>query len=380
MPLDTGRVSHLHLVADGNVADGDHEDASVSVHQPSIEYGVDLGAALRAAREFRGLTLQDVADATRIRQGYVEALEDMRLDELPSRPFTIGYVKSYAKLLGMDEDAAVARFKMDAPDDGEPLRAPVGVRHERDPRLGLLLVLGVLVVGAIVMWNVAQRAIAKDTPPAQVGQTQATAAVAAPAAVASAAGAASGGSVSLGAPLPAPVESTTPEPYKTPGLDDAAANGGSADAVSAAAKARAAAEANTPDTAHLAALGSPFKPKGAILGASPAEASGVILQARKPSALTIRSANGAPLLARWMAAGESYRAPRTPGLTAEFADPGSFDVYVGGILTSRASAPQLALSKLAVPPPAAPAPQGQAKPPIQAQAQPSAATAPAAPR
>jgi cytoskeletal protein RodZ len=338
MPLDTGRVSHLHLVADS-----DPENAPMAAHQPSVDDGVDIGSALRAAREFRGLNLQDVADATRIRMSYIEALEDLRLDELPSRPFTIGYVKSYAKMLGLDGDAAVARFKVDVPDDSEPLRAPVGVRHERDPRLGLILALGVLIVAAIVLWNVAQRAIAKDAPPAQVAQEQATAAVSSPAAVP--------GSVSLGAPLPAPVESTTPEPYKTPGLDDAAANGGSADAVSAASKARASEAAKSGvDPNQVFNVGAPFRAKGAMYGAAPAEASGLILQARKPGSLTVHDAGGAIYFSRWMAAGEAFRAPRNGGLIAEVSDPGAFEVYNGGALTSRMPGLTASLGKLTTAP------------------------------
>jgi cytoskeletal protein RodZ len=353
MPLDTGRVPHLHLVADS-----DPEDAPMVAHQPSVDHGVDIGSALRAAREFRGLTLRDVADATRIRQGYIEALEDLRLDELPSRPFTIGYVKSYANLLGLDGDAAVARFKLDAPDDSEPLRAPIGVRHERDPRLGLILALGVLVVAAIVLWNVAQRAIAKDAPPTQVAQTQASAAVNAPAAVAaggSGGNGGEGGSVSLGAPLPAPVESTTPEPYKTPGLDDAAANGGSADAVTAASKVRAAeaASATPADPSQMVGLGSAFRAKGAVYGAAPADASGLILQARKPASLTVHDASGAIYFTRWMAAGEAFRAPRNGGLIAEVSDPAAFDVYNGGAMTQRMTSPTAALGKLVTGPAAA---------------------------
>ncbi len=363
MPLDTGRVSHLHLVADG-----EREDAPMAEHQPSIDYGVDIGSALRAAREFRGLTLQDVADATRIRLGYIEALEDLRLDELPSRPFTIGYVKSYAKVLGLDGDAAVARFKLDAPDDSEPLRAPVGVRHERDPRLGLILALGVLIVAAIVLWNVAQRAIAKDAPPAQVAQEQASAAVSSPAAVPVDPNAAPG-SVSLGAPLPAPVESTTPEPYKTPGLDDAAANGGSADAVSAASKARAAEAAKAGvDPNQAVKVGAPFRAKGAVYGATPAEASGVILQARKAGSLTVHDAAGAIYFTRWMSAGEAFRAPRAGGLIAEVSDPSAFEVYNGGALTSRMPGPTTALGKLVVAP-AAPAPVAAASQPKPVAAQ-----------
>lgn len=341
MPLDMGHVRRLHLVADA-----DTDDTPVAVAQPSLDQGADIGMALKAAREFRGLTTQDVADATRIRQGYVEALEDMRFEDLPSRPFTIGYVRAYAGLLGLDAEAAVARFKTDAPDDGAELRAPVGVRRERDPRLALIFAGGLLVVGAILLWNVAQRAIAKDEPPPQV----------APAATAVQVQAhASNSQVALGAPLPAPVESTTPEPYKTPGLDDAAANGGSVDAAKAAAKAREEAEAKAAalDPANQVAVGSLFKPKGQILGATAAESSGVMVQARKAGALTVRRADGTIHMTRWLSAGDAYRAPNTPGLVLDVVEPALFEVYYNGRLTGRLSANQTAVAKLI---PAAPAP------------------------
>ncbi|MBI1685069.1 helix-turn-helix domain-containing protein [Caulobacter hibisci] len=341
MPLDTGRVSHLSLVAEG-----DRDEAAAVASQPSVDHGVDLGEALQAARLFHGMTLQDVADATRIRQAYVEALEAMRLDDLPSRPFTIGYIKAVANLLGLDAEAAVARFKLEAHDEAEPLRAPIGVARQRDPRLGLLLAGGLLVGGAIVLWNVAQRAMTHDTEPkAQVASQ------AAPTAPAGAAPVQAGGAVSLGAPLPAPVESTTPTPYVTPGLEAAAAAGGSADAVAAAAKARKEAEAQAAPEA-IANLGAPFKAKGAMYGAAPVDSSGVILQARKSTSLVVRGADGAVYFTRWLSAGDAFRAPRTPGLVADVAEPGAVDVFTGGVLTGRLSAPQTQLGKLI---PAAPA-------------------------
>ncbi|HMP62440.1 MAG TPA: helix-turn-helix domain-containing protein, partial [Phenylobacterium sp.] len=69
---------------------------------PTLESGPNIGAALKAAREFRGLSLQDVADSTCIRRAYLAAIEEMRLDDLPSRPFTVGYIRAYAKALGLD--------------------------------------------------------------------------------------------------------------------------------------------------------------------------------------------------------------------------------------------------------------------------------------
>ncbi len=342
-----GNVERLHLdEVEANPAP--FAVADLVGEQPVQDQPADIGAALKAAREARGLSLQQVAEATRIRQSYVEALEAMRLEALPSRPFTIGYVRAYAALLGMDVDAAVARFKADAPDESAELREPVGVRRERDPRLALIFAGGVLVVGAILLWNVAQRAIAKDAPPPQIAPPAASTQVQAHA---------NNSQVALGAPLPAPVESTTPEPYKTPGLDDAAANGGSVDAAKAAAKAReeAAARAGVVDPAHRIQVGAPFKPKGAMLGAAPGEGSGVVLQARKAATLVVRGGDGQVHFARALAAGDAYRAPRTPGLVADVSDPMVFEVYYGGALVSRLPSASTALGKLVPAPKVAPA-------------------------
>ena len=102
MPLDSGGVTQLYR--SGDIESADHYGPT---EEPSLYYGPDIGAALKAAREFRGLSLQDVSDATRIRRTYLAAVEDMRLEELPSRPFTLGYIKAYAKHLDLDPDQAV---------------------------------------------------------------------------------------------------------------------------------------------------------------------------------------------------------------------------------------------------------------------------------
>ncbi|WP_411288310.1 helix-turn-helix domain-containing protein, partial [Phenylobacterium sp.] len=189
MPLDTGRITELQEDAvDG--AGPDLTDAAA----PSLNTGASIGDALRAVREHQGLTVEDVAETTRVRRAYLCAIEDMRLETLPSRPFTIGYVRAYAQALGLDGDAAVARFKADEPVLDEPLREPVGVRDERDPRMVAFVVAAIIIVIAIVVWNVAQRAMTAGAPPASTAPE---------AAVGKALAEAPDGQVSLGAPLPA---------------------------------------------------------------------------------------------------------------------------------------------------------------------------------
>ena len=162
MALDTGRVTDFNPTYDSRGGGA----SAIDTYMPTLDSGPNIGAALRAAREFRGLSLQDVADSTRIRRAYLSAIEEMRLEDLPSRPFTIGYVRAYAKALGLDSEAAVNRFKADDPTPETELREPVGVRKTGDRRLGLGLTAGALVIGAIVAWNLAQRGLSEAAPPA----------------------------------------------------------------------------------------------------------------------------------------------------------------------------------------------------------------------
>src|ERR1700755_67959 len=126
-------------------------------------------------REHRKLSLEELADLTRVRRAYLADIEAMRLDRLPSRPFTIGYVRAYAEALGLDGEAAVERFKSEEPDLNEPLRAPVGVGQVSDPRVAAFLVGAVVILVAIVVWNVAQRAMLANAPPSPTASAKSTA-------------------------------------------------------------------------------------------------------------------------------------------------------------------------------------------------------------
>ncbi|MDO9474572.1 MAG: helix-turn-helix domain-containing protein [Caulobacter sp.] len=333
MPLDSGEVTHLYRTGDTDPA-----DQLVPTEEPSLHYGPDIGAALKAAREFRGLSLQDVADQTRIRRTYLAAVEDMRLDELPSRPFAVGYVKAYAKLLGLDPDEAVARFKDTSPDPDEPLRAPVGVRRERDPRLGVVMAVGAFIISAIILWNIAQRAISEEAPVAPVVQEASSASTPIEADPT--------GPTAIGAPLPAPTEASTPPVYETPGLEAASQAGGSADAAAAAGKARREAEAAAGSAASPEEVGRPFVARGKVHGAAP-EASTVTLQARRQTMLIVRGPDNAIYFARPLAVGEAFRLPNAKGVSVEVTDPAAMDVFVGGALKGAMPTSQATVTALA---------------------------------
>ena len=69
-----------------------------------------LGQYLREAREEKGWTLEQAAFKTRILYQYLKAVEDDNYEQLPAEVFAKGFVRSYARLLGLDELQILPRF------------------------------------------------------------------------------------------------------------------------------------------------------------------------------------------------------------------------------------------------------------------------------
>ena len=69
-----------------------------------------VGEFFRQVRETKGLTVDEVASKTRIRTDFVKALEDGNFAKLPDQVFARGFVRSYARSLGLDEEDAIHRF------------------------------------------------------------------------------------------------------------------------------------------------------------------------------------------------------------------------------------------------------------------------------
>jgi cytoskeletal protein RodZ len=302
----------------------------------TLATGVPIGEALRQAREFLGLDLEDIAQATHVRAAFIDALERLDLEALPARAFAAGYVKAYARALGLAPDAVVERFKRESPDEDPELHAPFGAQLRRGARAGGLIATAVAVIIGLAGWNLLVRV--KSTPRHAIAAIQPAPAHALP----------SAGPAQLGAPLPAPPEASTPPPYVTPGLAEATAAKGS----DAAGAAKFAAEAARPDPSNSIALGAPFAPHGTVYGA-PRSQSRVVIQAIRPMSLVVRGDGGVVSFARQLAAGEAWRAPDGAGLTVDVDVPAAAEVYVQGHAIGPLTQPQTPVASLVAPVPPA---------------------------
>lgn len=69
-----------------------------------------IGEILKKRREELGKDLREIADSLKIRYDYLKALEEGALDKLPSEVYVKGYIREYAKVLGMDPQAAIIAY------------------------------------------------------------------------------------------------------------------------------------------------------------------------------------------------------------------------------------------------------------------------------
>lgn len=123
-----------------------------------------LGAWLRAQREARGVGLREIADSSKISLRYLEALESDRFEVLPAPVFTRGFLREYARVVGLDPDEVVNLYLVVARGREAESAAPAGAESAAErPRssgpsalgYGLLLLLAVAVflgLAALFSW------------------------------------------------------------------------------------------------------------------------------------------------------------------------------------------------------------------------------------
>jgi cytoskeleton protein RodZ len=127
-----------------------------------------LGEKLRQAREERGISISEVAEQTRISPHYLDSIENDDYRTLPGGIFNKGFVKSYAKYVGVDEQEALQDYsRLISSQEGEVTEDPKTYRPEvlTDDRTSAstlptiiiaVIILGLMAWGLITLVNYIQ--------------------------------------------------------------------------------------------------------------------------------------------------------------------------------------------------------------------------------
>jgi cytoskeletal protein RodZ len=133
-----------------------------------------FGTTLKRAREARGLTLDDIAKETRVARRYLAALEDETLSMLPGGAYNRAYLRTYAKVLGLEAKTLLSEYATEeslqhaaADDDLDAINRALDERREglgvhgrwtivHGPSMWTLLLAGFIVFIIAVGWIVAR--------------------------------------------------------------------------------------------------------------------------------------------------------------------------------------------------------------------------------
>ncbi len=257
--------------------------------EPSAGEAARLGEELREARTTLGLSIEDVVASLRIRRPHLVALEEGRVRDLPAPAYALGFVRSYARALGLDEDEIVRRFREASGPVVQrktDLVFPEPVPERGLPAGAVILVGAVMALGAYIGWyqwsGSGNRVV--DTVP----------------------------------PVPARIEQAAREAAPPP-------------PPSSPVNAQAAIVPPTPPPAPLQA--DPVLPAApaAPVPAAAAPEGRVVLRARAESWVQLRDrASGTVIVNRVLRPGESYTVPPREGLLFSTGNAGGLDILVDG--------------------------------------------------
>ncbi|MEW6089832.1 helix-turn-helix domain-containing protein [Parvibaculum sp.] len=304
-----------------------------------------VGADLRAARLRRGEDIRGIAQSLRIRRDQLEALEESRYDALPARAYAVGFVRSYAEYLGLDSRHIVDRYKAELDRreaETADIRFPDGPREERRlPRGTALIVALVVASGAYGGWlltkstdDMVATRVAENAP--QTGANEPAAAIppslrAGRGDIASAATPREGMVPAVRGPVTAGAAVQPGAIYEPSPL--AAQEGETGEAWGAGAS----------DAPEMAAELPPL-PEGTPYGAENVDGR-VVVRARRDGAwIRVEDGEGRVLIEQTLKAGDSYRAPRVPGVILVARDASAFELMVDGTSLGLAGPPTLVLT------------------------------------
>jgi transcriptional regulator with XRE-family HTH domain len=136
LPLDTVRSLAVQSARD-QIGIAAKTMTDEEYHEESIERDEGVGQRLQLARKNASLSLTDVAKETRIPERHLVAIENGEFNRLPAPTYAVGFSRSYARFLGINEHEIVDRVRAelamtqptrpDRPDrfePGDPARVP----------------------------------------------------------------------------------------------------------------------------------------------------------------------------------------------------------------------------------------------------------------
>lgn len=135
-------------------AEADGSTTHAAAADDVVRKGRSVGDVLRQEREKKEKTIEGVSAVINIRAAQLRALESGNLAALPGMTYAVGFLRSYAGYLGLDQDELVRRFKAEHTEVAEKpdLHFPVPVSQSHLPGPAVMAAAGIGAVVLLIVW------------------------------------------------------------------------------------------------------------------------------------------------------------------------------------------------------------------------------------
>jgi len=119
---------------------------------PQQQAPQSVGTMLRMERERLGLSRAQITEMTRMRTPIVEAIENEAWDSLPPPVFVRGFLRSYARVLGLSQEAVIDLCAKNVPPESPGQVPPLETSRNRRQKAWLVLLLLVVLAALYGVW------------------------------------------------------------------------------------------------------------------------------------------------------------------------------------------------------------------------------------
>ena len=137
---------HLRVVADNEDVAFAQEPVLPLIDQPNMR----IGAVIKATRENLGYSLDQVSKEIRVHLSHLRAIEDMTPNLLGAPVYAKGYIKAYARHLGLDEQTTLERYLRECAILKDPVKHTIATPSTGRKLPAAVPVFGFLIVALLV--------------------------------------------------------------------------------------------------------------------------------------------------------------------------------------------------------------------------------------